>query len=103
MSIVPAMEIMCKEAKEGQEEIITKLEEIWKQEELLAEKHTRLRPCVERGLKVREDFEMMDVKDEDMIFAISEEENDLIKEIYSNVLNNTVTMFLGMKVIVGRN
>lgn len=79
-----------------QNEHIVKLKELWKQEELLAEKHKKLQPCVERGLKIREDFTTQDTRDEDMIFTISTEENDLIRDIYGD----RPIMFLGMNIKV---
>ncbi len=77
-------------------EHITRLNELWKQEELLAEKHKKLQPCVERGLKIREDFIEQDVQDEDMVFTISKEEDGLVKDIYGSA----AVMFLGMDIKV---
>ncbi len=77
-------------------EHIVRLEELWKREELLAEKHKKLQPCIERGLKIREDFIAQDTRDEDMIFTISTKENNLIRDIYGSV----PIMFIGMNIKV---
>ena len=76
-------------------------EEKWKQEEVLSEKYTKLHSCIERGLRIRKDFVVQNVKDEDMTFTISEEENNLIKDIYAVFGDMPSNMLLGMKISVG--